>query len=103
MIVGEALKFFHNLGIRPPLHYYRETGGLEIDLIISIANKHIPVEIKSAGVINPSFYSSLNKYLSNDNVSEAWLVYGGTENWKSGNITNLSPEKLAAKLKTVFP
>lgn len=103
MIVGEALKFFHNRGIRPPLHYYREAGGLEIDLLISFANKHLPVEIKSAGMINPSFHSSLNKYLNMNHEAEAWLIYGGSESWKSGNITILSPDKLVARLQSVFP
>ncbi len=103
MIVGETLKFFHNRGIRPPLHYYREAGGLEIDLLISFANKHLPVEIKSAGMINPSFHSSLNKYLNMNHEAEAWLIYGGSESWKSGNITILSPDKLVARLQSVFP
>lgn len=102
MIVGETLKFFHNRGIRPPLHYYRETAGLEIDLLISFANIHLPVEIKSAGMVNPSFYNSLSKYLNNNNSDEAWLIYGGADNWKSANITILSPDKLSAKLQTVF-
>ena len=102
MIVAEVLKFFYNHGIRPPLHYYREASGLEIDLLISLGNKQIPVEIKSAGLVNPSFYNSLNKYLHNNNKTEAWLVYGGTESWKSGNVTVLSPEKLTARLQTVF-
>lgn len=102
MIVGEALKFFYNRGIRPSLHYYREAGGLEIDLLISDANKHLPVEIKSSGMVNPSFFNSLNKYLNASSVSEAWLIYGGSESWKSGNITILSPDKLVAKLQSVF-
>jgi hypothetical protein len=102
MIVAEALKFFHNRGIRPPLHYYRESGGLEIDLLISMGNRHLPVEIKSAGLVNPSFYSSLNKYMNQNNEAEAWLIYSGTDSWKSKNITILSPETLSAKLQPVF-
>jgi len=102
MIVGEILKFFHNRGIRPPLHFYREAGGLEIDLLISHGNKQLPVEIKSAGLVNPSFYNSLNKYMHKNNETEAWLIYGGSDSWKSENITIISPDTLSAKLRTVF-
>lgn len=103
MIVAETLKFFHNRGIRPPLHYYRESAGLEIDLLINLGNIQLPVEIKSAGVVNSSFCSSLNKYMSNESEAEAWLIYGGSDSWKSGNITILSPDKLSAKLQVIIP
>lgn len=45
-VVIEILKSFANAGINPPLYFYRDTDGKEIDLIIDWDGKIYPVEIK---------------------------------------------------------
>jgi predicted AAA+ superfamily ATPase len=45
-VVSEIIKSYENKGIDPPLHYFREKGGKEIDLLISEGNTMHPVEIK---------------------------------------------------------
>lgn len=52
-VVGEVLKSFYNAGIlEPPLYYYRDKDGKEIDLLIEQDGKLHPVEIKKTA--NPS-------------------------------------------------
>ena len=47
-VVSEILKSYYNAGKRPPIYYYRDTDGKEIDLIIEGNNKLYPIEIKKS-------------------------------------------------------
>ena len=52
-VVSEILKSYHNdAGGHPPVYYYRDTDGKEIDLVLEYNGMVYPVEIKKTG--NPS-------------------------------------------------
>jgi len=46
LIVVEAVKAFANKGMKPALWYWRSHDGLEVDLIVQLNGKIIPIEIK---------------------------------------------------------
>lgn len=46
LVIAEAQKQFRNLGKTPDLFFWRSHDGLEVDLIIQIKNRVVPVEIK---------------------------------------------------------
>ncbi len=46
--VSEILKSYYNAGRRPPVYYYRDTDGKEIDLIIEQNGTLYPIEIKKS-------------------------------------------------------
>lgn len=48
-VVSEILKSYHNAGKRPPIYYYRDTDGKEIDLILEYNGTAYPIEIKKTG------------------------------------------------------
>jgi len=48
-VVSEILKSYHNAGIRPPIYYYRDTDGKEVDLILEYNDTLYPIEIKKTG------------------------------------------------------
>ncbi|MCL2427534.1 MAG: ATP-binding protein [Oscillospiraceae bacterium] len=48
-VVSEILKSYHNAGIRPPIYYYRDMDGKEIDLILEYNDTVYPIEIKKTG------------------------------------------------------
>ncbi len=90
-IVAEVAKYFHNRGIRPPLSYYRDSNGMEIDLLIDQGSKLIPLEIKAASQINSSFYSSISRFKAlNLRTSTGRLVYAGDRSWSNDFCRNLS-------------
>lgn len=60
MVVGEAIKYYHNRGIVPPLSYFRDANGHEIDLMVSRANRVLPIEIKSGHTVNSAYFSNIN-------------------------------------------
>ena len=47
-VVSEVLKSYYNAGKCPPIYYYRDTDGKEIDLIIEQNNTLYPIEIKKS-------------------------------------------------------
>jgi len=46
--VSEILKSYHNAGKRPPVYYYRDTDGKEIDLLLEQNGTLCPIEIKKS-------------------------------------------------------
>jgi type III restriction enzyme len=56
--VSEILKSYYNAGKRPPIYYYRDTDGREIDLIIEQNGALYPIEIKKSA--NPGRSAAKN-------------------------------------------
>ncbi len=50
-VFGEILKTWHNRGLRPAFHHYRDKDGREIDLLISHDGQLWPIEIKKASLV----------------------------------------------------
>jgi predicted AAA+ superfamily ATPase len=98
MIVIEMVKKYTNQGINPPLFYWRDKTGHEIDLIVDKGNLLTPIEIKSSKTINSDFFKNLKYWNHLSKMNKAVLIYSGIQeqnrsdgtlitNWK--NISNL--------------
>lgn len=59
-VVNEILKSYLFRGKRPPLYYYRDKEGHEIDLIIENNNILYPIEIKLSAKITDSDLKNIN-------------------------------------------
>jgi predicted AAA+ superfamily ATPase len=46
-VIAEVYKYFCNRGIKPPLYHFRDSQGVEVDLLIEYENKHLLLEIKT--------------------------------------------------------
>ncbi len=71
MVDIELVKKFTNIGIVPPLFYWRDKTGHKIDVIVDNSNKITPIEIKSGKTINTDFFKHeiyWNKLSQNDNA-----------------------------------
>ena len=51
-VVGEVIRSYYNVGMRPPISYYRDTDQKEIDLIFEVNNVIYPFEIKKTASPN---------------------------------------------------
>jgi predicted AAA+ superfamily ATPase len=80
-VVSELAKAFLNRGDRPPLYFWRDTGGSEVDVIADLGVHLRPIEIKSGQTVNRDFFSGLERWLAlaGDRATEPTLVYGGTD------------------------
>ena len=78
MIVADCIKDFYNKGQRPPVYFWRDSKGLEIDLLIEESSGIKAIEIKSGTTINADFFSNLEKFekLAGSPLSK-YILYGG--------------------------
>jgi predicted AAA+ superfamily ATPase len=62
LLIMEVVKRILNTGDRPNLHFYRDTSGNEVDLLISEAGKFTAVEIKSGQTFQPEFITGIDRF-----------------------------------------
>jgi uncharacterized protein len=64
-VIQELLKHYYNLGLTPPIYYYRTNNGLEVDVIIEQKAGFIrPCEIKLTKTPNPGMANSIERFRS---------------------------------------
>ncbi|MHC4962391.1 MAG: ATP-binding protein [Planctomycetota bacterium] len=62
LLIMEVLKRILNQGQRPNLHFYRDSKGNEVDLLIPQAQAFSTVEIKSAQTFQPEFIAGVEHF-----------------------------------------
>lgn len=80
-VVSELRKTFLHHGEQPPLFFWRDSNGREVDIIIDLGSRRIPVEIKAGQTISRSFFKGLQNYMQLSGASEGILVYGGDRSY----------------------
>ncbi|MDP2865198.1 MAG: DUF4143 domain-containing protein, partial [Elusimicrobiota bacterium] len=87
MVVTEALKHRLNEGKRSDLSFYRDSSGLEVDLVASGGGLR-PLEIKSGETLNSDYFKNLEKFLKlfPAAAGRAGLVYGGEDKGERNGI-----------------
>lgn len=77
--VNEIQKLFLHSGRRPPLYFWRDSRGLEVDLILDMGNQRFPVEVKSGETVAADFFDSLDQYIKLSRDPCGVLIYAGRE------------------------
>ncbi len=87
-VFSEIYKAFAHRGELPPLYFWRDRTGHEVDIVIDTGKRLVPVEIKSAETIDSSFFDGLRYYISlGVPVSKAGvLVHGGDALYQRENF-----------------
>jgi hypothetical protein len=88
-VVTEFLKGRFNHGLPSNLYYWRDSKGLEIDLLLETGEQLDAIEIKSGQTIAPDFFSSLKHWgkLTGQTDLPARLIYGGDKALTNENIS----------------
>jgi predicted AAA+ superfamily ATPase len=81
LVVLEVLKSLRNQGLRDPLYFFRDSNGLEIDLLLDHAEGLQLVEIKASQTVSAPLFKNLRTVstLLGDRVKSQHLIYGGAE------------------------
>jgi predicted AAA+ superfamily ATPase len=69
-VITNFLKRFKSLDNSFSLYYWKNIGGVEIDLIIEYGPKLLPIEIKITSTIYNRHYDSLIKWMGYSNIEE---------------------------------
>lgn len=78
-VVSELIKNFANRRQDPPLYFWRDATGHEIDVVIDLAGRLVPVEIKSGETVPADAVRNLDWWVNipGNPAREGWLVHGG--------------------------
>ncbi|MBU2026219.1 MAG: ATP-binding protein [Proteobacteria bacterium] len=87
-VVSEFFKAFAHRGETPPLYFWRDRTGHEVDILIDTGKKLIPIEIKSAVTVNKSFFDGLRYYmaLGSTIAQPGVLIHGGEDLYERENF-----------------
>lgn len=96
-VVSELAKNFLHRGMVSGLGFWRDTAGHEVDLILDLGDRVIPIEVKSAQTVASDFFDMLKYWsrlagsggASDATAGPAALIYGGDRLFKQFGITVL--------------
>ena len=84
-VVSEVYKSIVHAGLSPRLFHYRESRGVEVDLIVEDGGQLIATEVKSGETIRSSFLRNLHEFRNRLEDADDWrdvrlrVVYGGNQ------------------------
>lgn len=76
---SEVTKAFWNMGERPPLYYWRDKLGREVDLLLDLGVTRIPWECKSSTTLRPDSFDGLRTWskIADIRSPRGVVAYGG--------------------------
>jgi len=95
MVIADLMKNYFNRAEIPPLYFWRDNTGNEIDCLIDECDLIKIIEIKSSKTISTDFFKRLNFYRKLNRDTKSYLIYGGDRetirneieiyNWKNAS------------------
>ena len=88
-IIAEVMKTYLHHRLPPPLYYWRDQSGHEIDLLIEDSGGVYPIEIKSGQTVVTDMVRNLKWWcrLATQSEEQGTLIYGGTERFTRKGIS----------------
>ncbi|MEM1179061.1 MAG: ATP-binding protein [Acidobacteriota bacterium] len=102
LVVAEALKARTHRGQRGDnLFFYRDSSGLEVDLLLAVADRLIGVEMKSGATFSKSFLKGLRQLsgVLGDRLARRVVVHDADSTFPVGDVTVTRPRDVAGVLR----
>ena len=78
LVIGEIIKAHYHTGNRPPVYYWRESNGTEIDCIIEKEDQKLTaIEIKAGQTFSKDFLKALKRFP--DQTARKIVIYAGNQ------------------------
>lgn len=92
-IIADLYKQYYNQGLDPHLYFWRDQNGrLEVDCLVDLGIKLVPIEIKSGETIMSSFFDGLANWneLTETGPENNYIIYGGSseQNRTAGHVVS---------------
>lgn len=102
LVVIDVLKNFYNNGKLDNLYFFRDSNGLEADLLLQQGRQLIPIEIKSSSTYKSELLKGLKRIMKlSPQMANAHLVYSGDAMQFSNGINAIRFDDLAARLNLI--
>jgi hypothetical protein len=87
-VVSELFKAFVHRGETPPLYFWRDRTGHEVDVLIDTGKQLIPIEIKSGTTIGGSFFEGLRYFMAlGPKIARTGvMIHGGADLYERENF-----------------
>ncbi len=102
LVVIDVLKNFYNKGKLDNLYFFRDSNGIEADLLLQQGRQLMPIEIKSSSTYKPELLKGLKRIMElSPQMANAHLVYSGDAMQFSNGINAVRFDELAARLNLI--
>lgn len=87
-VVGEFVKHRFNGGLAADLYFWRDSNGLESDLLFESGGRLQPVEIKSGQTITADYIKAGQKAgrIAGEEALTPWLIHGGSDAYERSGV-----------------
>ena len=92
-IISEFYKRIYHLGERPPLYFWRDRTGNEIDILVESGRDLLPIEIKASKTYSSSLKSNITQWLSlkGNSAEKGFVLYRGEDVVGKNSAVPISP------------
>lgn len=90
MVIAEVLKYRFNRGKQSNIYFYRDSKGVEIDVLYECGREVFPIEVKAGATVVDDFFKNIKVFNSLLHTDKGAIIYGGTEVQKR-TITRVVP------------
>lgn len=87
-------------GLGGEIFYWSTPGSKEIDFVWVKGSRRVGVEVKNSRTWRASYANTLNEFLAAGRVTRGFVVYRGSERYKSGRVEGLPVEEFLSVLYT---
>jgi predicted AAA+ superfamily ATPase len=85
-VISELKKTFHHHGRQPPLYFWRDQHGHEVDLVVDRGDSLFCMEIKSGRTFQKHFINAVTWLNNLQNRQDGVCIYGGDDNFQVNDI-----------------
>ena len=101
LVVSEVLKSHYNRGLRPNLSFFRDSNGLECDLLMQQGGEITALEVKAGATISSDYFGPIQRVAKLiPEVTRSIVVYGGDSKQTRHNVEVLPFLDLAEALES---
>ena len=93
-VITERIKSYLNQGWEPPLYFWRDTKGHEVDLVIDEGEHLYPVEIKSGRTFHSDFVKDIHYLNHLQKQQQGECIYAGDDSFEFKGLKIRSWSKL---------
>ena len=73
------MKAFVNRGEEPQVHFWRTSAGVEVDLVVEVGGKLIPIEVKLSATPRPGMTNGIRAFQEDlgDKAGQGFVIHPG--------------------------
>ena len=86
-VLSEIIKTLTHRGIDPRVYFWRTVAGTEVDIVVEIGAKLVPIEVKLSATPRPAMASAVKTFQKDfgDKASEGYVVHPGDTSLSLGS------------------